>query len=57
MKKFAIHLLLFIIFLGLVFAVLYFTNNLAAFMSVVEDVKMMVLDAIEKVKLTMSIGK
>ena len=57
MKKFAIHLLLFLIFLGLVFAALYFTNNLEAFMSVVADVKTMVLDAVEKVKLMMSSSK
>ena len=54
MKKFAIHLILFIIFLGLVFAALYFTNNLNAFISVVDDVKMMVAEAIDKVKLMLS---
>ena len=57
MKKFAIHLLLFIIFLGLVFAALYFTNNLDAFMSVLADVKTMVMDAIEKVKLMIASSK
>lgn len=57
MKKFFINLLLFAIFIGLVFGALYFTNNLDSFMSVFGDVKVMVLDAVEKVKLMIASSK
>ncbi len=50
MKKFAINFVLFVIFLGLVFAILYFTNNLNAFMSVVSDVKGMIIEAFDTMK-------